>query len=101
MKAISERKGNLKGILLSVAAARSNLPRDIVSRIIDALPADNVEELVCDKNEMPGIVENCIEELDYINMILLRLMGEKRRDKLKKDSIAMENNLRTLISAIR
>jgi replicative superfamily II helicase len=101
MKAISERKGNLKDIVLGVATARSNLPRTVVSRIIDALPADNIEDLVCGKNEMPGIVENCIEEIDYINMILLRLMGEKRTDKLKKDSIAMEDNLRTLIGAIR
>ncbi|MFW9886636.1 MAG: hypothetical protein ACFFER_00535 [Candidatus Thorarchaeota archaeon] len=101
MKAISERKGNLKDILLGVATARSNLPREVVSRIMDALPADNIEDLVCDKNEMPGIVENCLEEIDYINMILLRLMGKKRNDKLKRDSIAMEDNLRTLIGAIR
>ncbi|MFW9911317.1 MAG: hypothetical protein ACFFEU_02545 [Candidatus Thorarchaeota archaeon] len=101
MKAMSERKGNLKDILLGVATARSNLPREVMSRIIDALPADNIEDLVCDKNEMPGIVENCIEEIDYINMTLLGLMGEKRKDKLKKDSIAMEDNLRTLIGAIR
>ncbi|MHA2021108.1 MAG: hypothetical protein ACW96N_05290 [Candidatus Thorarchaeota archaeon] len=101
MRAISERKRNLKSILLSVAAARSNLPKDVVGRIVDALPADSVEDLVCKKNEMPGIVENCIEELDYINMILLKLMGDKRKDSLKKDSLAMESNLRTLISAIR
>ncbi|MFX0054804.1 MAG: hypothetical protein ACFFAD_07760 [Candidatus Hermodarchaeota archaeon] len=101
MRAISERKENLKDILLSVATARSNLPREVVSRIMDALPAENIEQLVCDKNEMPGIVENCIEELDYINMILLRLMGDKRKDKLKKDSIQMEDNLRALIGAIR
>jgi replicative superfamily II helicase len=101
MKAMSDGKGNLKNILLSVATARSNLPKDVVNRIIDALPAENLEALLCDKNEMPGIVENCIEELDYVNMIFLRLMGEKRKDNLKKDSIAMEENLRTLIGAIR
>jgi hypothetical protein len=101
MKAISEGKRNLKSVLLSVAAARSNLPKEVVSRIVDALPVDSVEDLACKKNEMPGIVENCIEELDYINMILLRLMGDKRKDSLKKDSIALESNLRTLIGAIR
>jgi hypothetical protein len=101
MKAISGGKRNLKSVLLSVAAARSNLPKEVVSRIVDALPVDSVEDLACKKNEMPGIVENCIEELDYINMILLRLMGDKRKDSLKKDSIALENNLRTLIGAIR
>jgi hypothetical protein len=101
MRAISEGKRNLKSILLSVAAARSNLPKDVVSRIVDALPVDSLEDLVCMKNEMPGIVENCIEELDYINMILLRLMADKRKDSLKQDCVALESNLRTLIGAIR
>ncbi|MFW9965720.1 MAG: hypothetical protein ACFFEA_01070 [Candidatus Thorarchaeota archaeon] len=101
MKAISQGKGDLKNILLNVAAARSNLPKDVVSHIVEALPVDSIEDLVSEKNEMPGIVENCIEELDYINMILLRLMDDKRKDSLKKDSVAMESNLRTLMGAIR
>ncbi|MHA2355280.1 MAG: hypothetical protein ACXADC_08910 [Candidatus Thorarchaeota archaeon] len=101
MGAISQGKGKLKNILLRVATARRNIPKDVVERIVDALPADNIEDLVCEKDEMPGIVENCIEEIDYINMILLRLMDDKRKDSLKKDSLAMETNLRALIGAIR
>jgi len=101
MKALSQSESSLKSVLLSVAVARSNIPKDVVTRIVEALPAESMENLVCEKNEMPGIVENCIEEIDYINMILLRLMGDKRKDNLKKDSIALENNLRTLIGASR
>ena len=101
MKALSQSKSNLKSILLNVAAARSNLPKDVVARIVETLPAESIDDLVCVENEMPGIVENCIEELDYINMILLRLMGDKRKDSLKKDSIAMESNLQTLMGASR
>ncbi len=101
MKAISQGKGNLKNILLDVVTARSNLPKDVVSHIVDTLPVNSIEDLASEKNEMPGIVENCIEELDYINMILLRLMDDKRKDSLKKDSIEMESNLLTLMRAIR
>ncbi len=101
MKALSQSKSNLKSILLNVAAARSNLPKNVVARIVETLPAESIDDLVCVENEMPGIVENCIEELDYINMILLRLMGDKRKDSLKKDSIAMESNLQTLMGASR
>jgi len=101
MKAISQGKGNLKNILLDVVTARGNLPKDVVSHIVDTLPVNSIEDLASEKNEMPGIVENCIEELDYINMILLRLMDDKRKDSLKKDSIEMESNLLTLMRAIR
>lgn len=101
MAVIDQRKGNLKDILLGVAAARKTLPRRVLKRVLDALPAESIDDIVCEKDDLPGIVENCIEELDYINMILLKLMGEKRKDSLKKESVAMEKNLLDLLRSSR
>ncbi|MFX0106873.1 MAG: hypothetical protein ACFE7R_01175, partial [Candidatus Hodarchaeota archaeon] len=75
--------------------------QDVLKRVLKALPSKDISALVCDKNEQPGIVENSLEELDYINLILLRLMEDRRMDKLKKESLTLEENLLSLLKNIR
>ncbi|MFX1603826.1 MAG: hypothetical protein ACFFCK_10100 [Promethearchaeota archaeon] len=101
MKLLSEGKGDVKKIILDVAIARGNLPKDVLARVLDSMPEDGVENWVCSDDELPGIVENCIEEIDYINLVLLKLVGSKKKGTLRKKSIKLEQNLHALLETFR
>ena len=79
----------MKGMLRSVAIARADLPRDVLERVLKALPVKDVEDLIKDEKNLPGIVENCLEELDYVNSILLKLMEGRKRTDMKKKPLDM------------
>jgi hypothetical protein len=74
------------------------LPKDIVKRVLDRLPAKTIEEIVCEE-DMPGIIENCLEELEYINSILQKLMTSKHG--ARKESKKLHNNLLMLLESMR
>ena len=101
MKAIDSGTDDLKSVLQTVAIARSGLPRDVLGRVLKALPVDTVDDLVTHRNDLPGIVENCLEELDYVNSILLKLMERKKQTRMRNDALQLEKNLLALIGSIR
>ncbi len=101
MKAIESGTSDLKGMLRSVAIAQADLPRDVLERVLKALPVKEVEDLVKDEKDLPGIVENCLEELDYVNSILLKLMEGRKRADMKRNAMNMEKNLLALLESIR
>jgi len=101
VKLLNEGKGDLKRIILDVAIARGNLPKDVLARVLDSLSEEGVEKWVCEDDELPGIVENCIEEIDYINLILLKLMGSKKKGALRKKSSKLEQSLHALLETFR
>jgi len=70
----------------------------IVKEVLDKLPAKDIADLICEDN-MPGIIENCLEELEYINSILFRLMNKK--NPLRKESKKLEKSLHALLGAMR
>jgi hypothetical protein len=98
MRAISDEKSDLKKILRSVLLARKTLPKDVVKRVLDKLPAKNLEEIICEE-DMPGIIENCLEELEYVNSILLKLLGSKHT--AKKESKKLNTNLVMLLESMK
>jgi hypothetical protein len=98
MLAISDEKSNLKKILRSVVLARKTLPKDVVKRVLDRLPAKTIEEIVCEE-DMPGIIENCLEELEYINSILLKLLSSKHT--ARKESKKLHKNLLMLLESMK
>ncbi|MFW9769314.1 MAG: hypothetical protein ACFFEM_10875, partial [Candidatus Thorarchaeota archaeon] len=98
MKAISDEKSDLKKILKSVILARMTLPSEVVNRVLDRLPAKTIEEIVCE-DDMPGIIENCLEEFEYINSILLKLLSTKH--VARKESMKLQDNLVMLLEAMR
>lgn len=101
MDAIDKGKADLKRILLGVSKARGSLPKGLLARVLDSLPADNIDSLVCKDSDLPGIVENCLEDLDYTNLVLQRLMKDKRRAKMKRESVVLEKSFLTLLKASR
>jgi len=46
--------------------------------------------------DIPGIIENCLEDLQYLNTILEGLV-DKKRTSLRKEIDYMEKRLRFLI----
>ena len=98
MRAIADEKSDLKTILKSVVLSRTTLPKDVVKRVLDRLPAKTIEEIVCEE-DMPGIIENCLEELEYINSILQKLMTSKHG--ARKESKKLHNNLLMLLESMR
>jgi hypothetical protein len=101
MRALGRKSGKLENIILSVTVARTGLPRDVVRRVLQALPATKMEELVHCQKDLPGIVENCVEELQYVNSILLRIMEGDKRRRLRRESLKLEKNLIALLDSVK
>jgi hypothetical protein len=78
--------------------ARKGISDKVVKQVLDRLPAKNIDDIICEDN-MPGIIENCLEELEYINSILFGLMDKK--NPLRKESKKLEKSLHSLLSAMR
>ncbi|MGD9396346.1 MAG: hypothetical protein PVJ05_07950 [Candidatus Thorarchaeota archaeon] len=98
MKAIADEKSDLKTILRNVVLARTTIPKKIVMRVLSKLPAKSIEDIVCE-DDMPGIVENCLEELEYANSILLKLLD--RKHSARKESKKLEKSLHQILESMR
>ena len=98
MRAISDKRSDLKTILRELVRARKGISEAVVKQVLDRLPAKNIEDILRD-DHMPGVIENCLEELEYINSILFRLMDKK--NPLRKESRKLEKSLHALLSAMR
>jgi len=98
MRAISDKRSDLKTILRGLIRARAEMLEPVANQVLGRLPATSIDEVVCEDN-MPGIVENCLEDLEYINHILLSLMEQKHA--LRKETEKMEVSLLTLLNSMR
>jgi len=98
MRAVSDEKSDLKTILKSIVLTRTSVPKDVVTRVLDRLPAKTIEEIICEE-DMPGIIENCLEELEYINSILLKLI--KSKHIAREESLKLQDNLLLLLESMR
>jgi len=98
MRAISDKRSDLKTILRRLVQARKGISESIVKQVLDRLPAKSIDEIICEDN-MPGIIENCLEELEYINSILFRLMDKK--NPLRNDSKKLGESLHALLGVMR
>jgi len=98
MGAISDRKSDLKTILKNVVLTRTTIPKEVVEHVLGKLPSKSIEDIVCE-DDMPGIVENCLEELEYVNSILLKLLDSKH--SARKESEKLEENLLLLLESMK
>lgn len=98
MKAVARGSGRLRDLLVGVTVARTDLPEDLVKRVIDSVPAESIEQAIQCEKDMPGIVENILEELHYVNSILLRLMAEDARDGLYKEIYRLQGDLTAMLT---
>jgi len=98
MQAINDKKSDLKTILKSLVRSRLGIDDTMIKHILDKLPAENIDDIVCEEF-MPGIIENCLEEIEYINSILLKLLDKNH--SFQKHSRELQENLHTLFSAMR
>ena len=98
MRAINDKRSDLKLVLRGIIQARADISESIMNQALEKLPAKSIEEIVCE-DHMPGILENALEELEYINFILLSLMD--KRHPLRKKSEELEGNLLMLLDSMR
>lgn len=98
MRAIADEKNDLMTILRNVVMTRMYIPKEIVDRVLSKLPGKDVEEIVCE-DDMPGIVENCLEELEYVNSILLKLLDSKHR--ARNQSEKLEKSLLSILQSMK
>lgn len=98
MDVIAGERASLKTLLKRVVVARGRVGKKIVDEVMARIPAQNMDNVICE-DHMPGTVENCLEEIEYINSLLLRLMDKKHR--LRKESEELEHNLIALLDSVR
>ncbi|MDF1540719.1 MAG: hypothetical protein P1Q69_17620, partial [Candidatus Thorarchaeota archaeon] len=96
MKAIGKKDSGLRPILLDVAVARTAVPREVWMRVIKATEPGVKGAIEFCKEDTPGVIENCLEDLQYLNTILAGLAGSSRKP-LKKEADYMEKRLRYLL----
>ena len=98
MKAISDKKADLKTILRSLVQTRTGINEVIVKHVLSKLPTKNIDDVMCEEY-MPGIIENCLEEIEYINSIFLKLVDEKHIHR--KQSRELQTSLISLFEAMK
>ena len=98
MNVIAKEKAGLKTLLKQIITARGSIEKSLVDDVLARLPAEAIDEVVC-KNDMPGSAENCLEEIQFINSLLLRLMDKKHR--LRRESEEIGQNILNLLDSVR
>jgi len=98
MKAIADKTSDLKTILENVVLTQTTIPRETVKRVLSKLPSENIGNIISG-DDKPGIVENCLEELEYVNSILLKLLDSKHA--ARKTVEKLEENLLHLLESMR
>jgi hypothetical protein len=101
IKEIESGTGKLKDVLARVTLARSGIPSSLIARVLEKLPAKSIEALTSHEEDLPGIVENCLEEIDYVIAIILKLTEDQKRGRLQKEAEDLQKNLTLLLESIR
>ncbi len=99
-RAMMKQQGDLKRILYRVVTSKTGFSENLVRRVLDCLPAKNIEEIVRTTKGQPGIIENIIEEVHYSNLILLGLMASYDRKGLNKETFELDLALREILAEI-
>ncbi|MHA1577003.1 MAG: hypothetical protein ACTSU3_06550 [Candidatus Thorarchaeota archaeon] len=99
VKAISDKDVKLHDVIHSMIKARSNLDKAVIERVLESTAPGVKGEIEYCEDDVPGIVENCLEEIQYINSILLGLVSPKRK-KLRKEIDALEERVQFLLKSI-
>ncbi len=97
LKALSDKKGDLYSILQRLLVSRTGLSEDLIHEVLSSLPADSIEQIGKCAEHMPGVVENLLEESQYVNSILLSLMAKDKRNELGRRSLELQDSLMTLL----
>lgn len=96
MSSTSGKEGSLKDILLQVVTVNTGFPKALVKRILDSVPAGSTEKIVCG-DDLPGVVENILEEIQYVNTILLKIMSGEARKGMNSESLRMQRELTQIL----
>ncbi|TXT56494.1 MAG: hypothetical protein BAJATHORv1_20083 [Candidatus Thorarchaeota archaeon] len=99
LKALSKKEDNITKIIERIVVSRTGLPKKMVSRIVSTIETEDISEITCEE-DFPGIIENCIEEIQYVNQILLSFIKTDEKTSLGKESQVLEKQLLKILAAI-
>jgi len=97
LRAIRQRRRGLSRILVDTVVARTGFPESIVRQAVHRLPAESIEAIVHEE-DMPGLIENIVEEVYYVNTILLGLMSGEARRGLNKEALSLQHALNKMLT---
>ncbi|MHA2034396.1 MAG: hypothetical protein ACTSX3_03795, partial [Candidatus Thorarchaeota archaeon] len=97
LRAIRQRRRRLSRILIDTVVARTGFPESIVRQTVHRLPAESTEAIVHEE-DMPGLVENIVDEVYYVNTILLGLMSGEARRGLNKEALSLQHALNKMLT---
>ncbi len=97
IQALEKPDAELRHILLEAASVRSSVPRKVWKRVLDTTEPGIKGEVEFCEDDVPGIIENCLEDLHFLNTILARL-GTSKRKTMKEETAYMEKRLQELLS---
>ncbi|MBD3406011.1 MAG: hypothetical protein GF411_07805 [Candidatus Lokiarchaeota archaeon] len=99
LRALKKKKKNLNLILEKLVKSRTGLPNEMISRILKSIGSESIENIACE-NDLPGVIENCIEEIQYVNLILLNLIESDIHTHLLEDCKKLDERLGIILAAI-
>jgi hypothetical protein len=97
LKALSGKKSNLHAILQRILGSRTGLSNGLIHDVLSTVPTDSIEKVGKCAEHMPGVVENLLEEAQYVNSILLSLMSKEERHDLSRESLKLQRSLMSLL----
>ncbi|MHA1637237.1 MAG: DEAD/DEAH box helicase [Candidatus Thorarchaeota archaeon] len=100
MKVLSRKESKLHDIIFSMAIARSNLPKSIIQRVLETTKPGIEGEFDWCEDDMPGMIENTLEEIQYINSILAGFI-RKEHEGLKDEIGSLEERVQFLLKSVR
>lgn len=96
MKVLSTENANLQQILLELAGSKSSICKDIWKRVLKVVSENDGTAIEFCEDDIPGIMENCFEDLHYYNTILLGLIDERKQD-LREEARRMSARLKVIL----
>jgi len=95
-KAVSKKRVNLNDLLERVVIDRTGAPSDLVRRVIASAEENHDKGIPYCEDDSPGILENVIEELHYVNSIILGLTSRERKQLRQRIQSLGEGFIRLL-----
>ncbi len=100
MQALSVGATTLGALLKKIVERETGYPRDMVQRVLDSVPAESIEALASRPTDLPGLVENCLEEALYAVSIITQMYDSAEARRLQDEAASLRENLEHLLGSI-
>lgn len=99
-KIIEDSKGDFMNTLIKLVSTKTGANPEQLRRILTAVSEGEEDEDMYCKDDLPGLVENHVEELIYVNSVLEQMLIEDEDGLLKNRPANLTEKLRHALSDI-